>query len=191
MSKVAFIGAEVAGTKFISFVCFVSTSVFSVHKQFSIREDCGALCGGMRVSSLLFADDTVLLAESAEDMRRSLQCLQSWCEEWSMEINGEKSAMMHMRKRRVDRCAATWCGMDEIPWVSSCKYLGCVIDEFLNRARMVELWVKLGSQALGAWLRRCCESVGEVKADPFYNCCSLWWNQCYCMELRFGAATTS
>ena len=48
-------------------------------------------------------------------MRRSLQCLQAWCEEWSVEINGENSAMMHMRKRRVDRCAATFkSGMDEI-----------------------------------------------------------------------------
>ena len=33
---------------------------------------CGVLCSGMLVSSVLFADDTVLLAESAEDMRRSM-----------------------------------------------------------------------------------------------------------------------
>ena len=37
---------------------------------------CG-LCGGMLVSSLLFTDDIVLLAESAEDMRRSLQCVRN------------------------------------------------------------------------------------------------------------------
>ena len=40
--------------------------------------------------------------------------------------------MMHMRKRRVDRCAATSkIGMDEIPRLSSYTYLGCVIDGFL------------------------------------------------------------
>ena len=50
---------------------------------------------------MLFADDTVLLAEKAVDMKRNLQCLQSWCEERSVEINVEKSVMMHMRKRRV------------------------------------------------------------------------------------------
>ena len=82
----------------------------------------------MLVSSVLFADDTVLLAESAEDMRRSPQYLQHWCEEWSMEINGEKSALMHMRNRRVDRCAAIFkTSRDEIPWVSSYAYLGCVL----------------------------------------------------------------
>ena len=72
------------------------------------------------MSSVLIADDTVLLAKSAEDMRRSLQYLQPWCEEFSMEINGEKSALMHMRYRRVHRCAATFkTSRDEIPWASS------------------------------------------------------------------------
>ena len=56
--------------------------------------DCGVLCSGMLVSSLLFADDMVLLVKSPEDMRRSLRCLQSRCEKRSVEINAEKSAMM-------------------------------------------------------------------------------------------------
>ena len=60
------------------------------------------------VSSLLFVDDTDLLAENAEDMKRSLQCLQTWCEKWSVKINMEKSAMMHMRKRGAVRCFDTF-----------------------------------------------------------------------------------
>ena len=40
---------------------------------------------------------THLLAENADDM--SLQCLQSWCEKWSVEMNVEKSAVMHEKKR--------------------------------------------------------------------------------------------
>ena len=67
-------------------------------------------------------------------------------------------------EKGVDRCAATFkIGMDETPWVSSYKYLGCVIDEFLDCSRMVEHRVK----ALGAWLRRCRESVGEVNGRSF------------------------
>ena len=42
-------------------------------------------------------------------------------------------------EKGVDRCAATFrIGMDETPWVSSYKYLRCVIDEFLDCSRMVE-----------------------------------------------------
>ena len=166
------LGKEFAITRGLRQGCVLSPLLFSLYINSLVAElkhrDCGVLCQGMLVSSLLFADDTVLLAESAEDMRKSLQCLQSWCEEWSVRINVEKSAMMHIRKKRVDRCAATFkIGMDEIPWVSSYKYLGCVIDEFLDCSRIVEHRVKLGSQALGAWLRRCRESVGEVNARSF------------------------
>ena len=32
------------------------------------------------VPGLLFADDTALLTESADNTRKSFQCLQSWCE---------------------------------------------------------------------------------------------------------------
>ena len=93
-------------------------------------------------------------------MRRSLQCLQAWCERWSVEINVMKSAVMHMRKRGVDRCSNAFnIGMDEIPWVSTYKCLGCVVDEFLDCSSMAEHGVKLGSHALGARLRRCRETA--------------------------------
>ena len=89
--------------------------------------------------------------------------LTSLCEKWFVEINAEKSAMMHMRKRGADGCSDTFnIGENEIPFVSTYKYLGCVVDEFLDCSSMVEHRVKLGSQALGAWLQRCRELVGDV-----------------------------
>ena len=54
-----------------------------------------------------------------------------------------------------------------IYWVSSYKYSRCVIDEFLDCSGMIENRVKLGSQALCAWLLRCRESVGEVNTRSF------------------------
>ena len=47
------------------------------------------------------------------------------------------------------------------------KYLGCVIDEYLVCSGMVEHRVKLSSQTLGTWLRRCRESVGEMNGRSF------------------------
>ena len=125
-------------------------------------------CGEVLVPGLLFADDTTLMAESDEEMKKSLQCLQSWCEKWSVEINVGKSAGMHMRKRGVDRCSSIFqIGEDVIPMVSTYKYLGCMVDEFLECSSMVEHRVQLGSQALCVWLRRCQEFVGEVSGKSF------------------------
>ena len=64
----------------------------------------------------------------------------------------------HEKEKSGQMCSdlQDWYGRN--PLGSFYKYLGCVIDEFLNRARMVELW---------AWLRRCRESVGEVNSRSF------------------------
>ena len=136
------LGKEFAVSRGLRQGCVLSPLLFSLYINSLVselkRRDCGVLCGG------------------------------TWCEEWSVEINVEKSALMHMRKKRVDRCAASFnIGMNEIPWVSSYKYLGCVIDEFLDCSEMVEHRMKLGSQALGTWLRNCRESVGEVNGRSF------------------------
>ena len=69
-----------------SFPCTYIKSLVSELKE----RECGVVCGEIMVPGLLFADDTVLLAESADDMRKSLQCLQRWCEKWSVEINVKK-----------------------------------------------------------------------------------------------------
>ena len=49
-------------------VCVISSSLFPVHRHLVLSE--------IMVPELLFAVSTELLAESADDMRRSLQCLQ-------------------------------------------------------------------------------------------------------------------
>ena len=42
------------------------------------------MCRGQLISALLYADDAVIFAEDEELMRRGLNILAEWCEEWSM-----------------------------------------------------------------------------------------------------------
>ena len=80
----------------------------------------------------------------------------------------EKSAVMHMRKSGINKCAEQFRIGDEVlPWVSTYKYLGCLVDDSLNCSNMVKHRVEMGSRALGAWLRKCRESVGEVNGKSF------------------------
>ena len=52
---------------------------------------------GRLVTALLYADDAVLFAEDEEGMRVNLEVLSGWCKQWSVEVNVEKSWVMHMR----------------------------------------------------------------------------------------------
>ena len=51
------------------------------------------------VTALLYADDAVLLAENEEQVKRGLKVLEEWCKEWAVEVNVEKSGVMHIRRR--------------------------------------------------------------------------------------------
>ena len=47
------------------------------------------------------------------------------------------------------------------------KYLGCMVNDRLNCARMVEERAKAGAEALSDWIRRCRVAVGELRGETF------------------------
>ena len=67
----------------------------------------GVECRGRMVTALLYADDAVLLAENEEQVKRGLKVLEEWCKEWGVEVNVEKSGVMHIR-RGIKRTVETF-----------------------------------------------------------------------------------
>ena len=69
-----------------------------------------------------------------------------------------------MRKKGVKRMEVkSYVGGDEVKVVEEDKYLGCVVNEHLQSARMAEERAKAGTRVLGDWLRRCRAAVGELR----------------------------
>ena len=58
----------------------------------------GVNIDGHTICILLYADDIVLLAENEKDLL--LDITQDWCYKWKMNINVEKSKIMHFRKNK-------------------------------------------------------------------------------------------
>ena len=85
-----------------------------------------------------------------------------------MKINVQKSGIMHIRQKKMER-ADVWYVIDnvEIPVVSQYKYLGCVIDEYLELNDMVEEKAMAGKKALGAWFSRCRVELGDIGVGTF------------------------
>ena len=79
-----------------------------------------------------------------------------------------KSGIMHIRKKKAERCEVVYeVEGEEIPMVSSYKYLGCVVDEYLELTEMVEDKAESGRRALGACLQRCRAEIGDVGVGVF------------------------
>ena len=134
--------------------CVLSSLLFSLYINGVVTRlhegKCGVPCGSDMVLGLLFADDTSLIASDREGLKRSLDVLIKWCEEWGVKINVGKSGIMHMRKKVVERCEMEYLvDREVIPMVSSYKYLGCIVDEHLELNEMVEEKAAAEKRALG------------------------------------------
>ena len=71
----------------------------------------GVKFGSKLISMLLYADDAVIFTEDEKS-----DVLMGWCQEWSVEVNGEKCGVMHMRRKGVKRNEEKFCvGDKELP----------------------------------------------------------------------------
>ena len=75
---------------------------------------------------------------------------------------------MHIHKKKAEQCEVVYeVEGEEILMVSSYKYLGCVVDEYLELTEMVGDKAESGRRALGACLQRCRAGIGDVGVGVF------------------------
>lgn len=109
---------------------------------------------GKTLHGLLWADDLVILAESEEEMKKSLQAVTIWLDTWRMEVSSDASGV------------ATKCGILRVPFckgesgrnsfriqgasiptVREYKYLGTILSDDLSFDKEVEARTKAGTRA--------------------------------------------
>ena len=91
----------------------------------------GVRFGDLRIGSLLFADDVVLVASSGRDLQLSLERCAAECEAVGMRISTSKSETMVLSRKTVE--CPFWLGNEILPQVEEFKYLGVL---FMSEGRM-------------------------------------------------------
>ena len=139
--------------------CVLSPMLFSLYINGLIDDlkqiQCGVTSGSTQIPGLLYADNTSLFGEEAKTLQQSLHVLEDWCQKWDMRVNVEKSAIIHFRDRSCEQCQDKFVVNGEvIPLVSSYKYLGCCVNEFLDLNDMVVDRVEAGRRAANLLLQR-------------------------------------
>uniref|UniRef100_A0A8C5CGF6 Reverse transcriptase domain-containing protein n=1 Tax=Gadus morhua TaxID=8049 RepID=A0A8C5CGF6_GADMO len=107
----------------------------------------GLQFGGLRISSLLFADYVVLIGSSACDLQHSLDRLAAECEAAGMRISTAKSESMTLSRKPVDCLLRV--GNESLAQVKEFKYLGVLFASEGTMER--EIGRRIG--AAGAVLR--------------------------------------
>eukprot|EP00033_Pygsuia_biforma_P000669 GCRY01000787.1.p1 GENE.GCRY01000787.1~~GCRY01000787.1.p1 ORF type:complete len:657 (-),score=74.41 GCRY01000787.1:34-2004(-) len=100
-------------------------------------------CVGVKVDAkvlgmLCFADDIVLMAECKEDLEEQLRVLQKWSDEWRMDVNEEKTKVMVVGGKAIDKEDEVKFGDGRIGFCEEYEYLGVKLNEEMSRKRIGE-----------------------------------------------------
>ena len=119
----------------------------------------GVRFGDHNVAILLYADDIAILAETENELQEMLDIVKDWCAKWRMQVSMDKTQVVHFRHRRAQPTEYTFNFNGEaLERVSSYKYLGCTIDEFLRSE------ITGNELAEGA-----CRALGKVLSKFYQN----------------------
>ena len=97
----------------------------------------------LKLFLLLYADDAVILAQSAEDLQKGLNCLETYCKRYKLTVNTDKTRIMIFKKGGRNIASRWHFGDKELEIVRSFKYLGIV---FTTTGSFTEAQKTLASQ---------------------------------------------
>ena len=79
----------------------------------------------LKLLVIMYADDTVLFANSKENLQKCLNGLQQYCDKWKLQINADKTKVLVFSKRKIDKSNINFTiGGEIIEIVDEFKYLG-------------------------------------------------------------------
>ena len=76
---------------------------------------------------LLYADDTIILAENAQQLQNALDGLAEYCRNWKLKINYDKTKIIRFSKRRCKKLNVFRINGEVIEIVDNYVYLGTTI----------------------------------------------------------------
>ena len=127
---------------------------------------------GLLLNILLYADDMVLVADNENDLQILLDILHEWCAKWRLSLNKDKTEVVHFRPSRSQKSNTTFrYGQCELKTVSKYKYLGVILDEFLNFELCTKALATAGGRALGGIISKfkVLKNVGFHTFTKLYN----------------------
>ena len=111
----------------------------------------GISIGDLKLSCLLDADDLVLLGNPEVELQHLLDTLNKWCRQWRIKMYTSKSKVIHYRPRSQTRTLVNFkCDGSHIHTVEHYRYLGVVLDEYLDFKVAADVLAAAGGRVLGS-----------------------------------------
>ena len=118
--------------------CVLSPALFNLYTEFIFRsaDDLkGVNIGGININNLRYADDTVLLAESQEDLQKIVDKVNAVGKQFNMKMNSKKTKTMVFTNKQIKPKMEIKVDDDNIEQASSFVYLGHLMTVKLFHVR--------------------------------------------------------
>ena len=132
--------------------CTLSPWLFNVFMDRVTREAKRLFRSEVKLSTgdvgvLLFADDIVVMAESAEGLQHNLQVMSDVLSKWELKVNWRKAKVMSVA-RKSEECEVK-IGEEVIDQVEEMKYLGVMISSDGRMEKEVEARIGSATRVIG------------------------------------------
>ena len=98
----------------------------------------------VKVLLLLYADDVVIFAETAEYLQMEIDKLHTYCNKWRLKVNASKSQVLVFKKGRVNSNESWYYGETQLTVATKISYLGLV---FTTNGQNYQTQLALSEQA--------------------------------------------
>ena len=146
------------------FAIYLNDFEFYVSRKYNGLKDIAADCSTylsdddveiyLRLYVLLYADDTIVMAESAEELQLALNAVYDYCKTWDLTVNTSKTKIVIFSKRKILDYPAFLFGHDIIEVVEDYVYLGVTFNYNGKYDKAMNKQVNLARRALFALLSR-------------------------------------
>ena len=108
----------------------------------------------MRLYVLLYADDTIILAETAQDLQLSLNRLDEYCNKWSLKVNISKTKIVIFSRGKVRNYPMFKLGTEVIDVVDDYVYLGVTFNYNGSFRKAIDKQVSQAKRAMCLLLQK-------------------------------------
>lgn len=82
----------------------------------------------LKLITLLYADDTIIFAETPDDLQKSLEALNDYCNQWDLKVNASKTKIIIFSRGKVKKLPVFYLNDVIIDIVDDYKYLGIIFQ---------------------------------------------------------------
>ena len=132
---------------------FAHKGLTAVNKMTKDRLD-QSLLKYLKLYVLLYADDTVLVAKSPEDLQKSITLMKNYCDLWKLNINVSKTKITIFSRGKTRNIPKFQFGETQLEVTDQYKYLGLIFNFNGKFTKAKKLVYDKGTRAMFALLRR-------------------------------------